>query len=185
MIYGKRIRLRAMEEEDLPLFVVWLNDPEVTMGLSLYLPLSFQDEKAWFESMHNQPQEKHPLMIEVAQDDDWVPVGNCGFGSLDWRVRSAEFGIGIGAKEYWGQGYGSEATKLMLQHGFNTLNLNRIMLRVFDINPRARRVYEKVGYVYEGTMRQAHYYNGEYVDVHFMSVLRDEWLVMHADSSVD
>lgn len=175
MIYGDNIRLRAMNKDDLPEFVTWLNDPEVALGLMQYLPLSIHDEEDWFEQMRKQPMEKHPLMIDVKQDGEWMAVGNCGFGSLDWRVRSAEFGIVVGAKDFWDRGIGTEATELILHHGFMTLNLNRIMLRVFDINTRAKRVYEKVGFVFEGTMRQAHYHNGEYVDVHFMSVLREEW----------
>jgi RimJ/RimL family protein N-acetyltransferase len=63
----------------------------------------------------------------------------------------------------------------MLKHGFDTLNLNRIALRVFKNNPRAIRSYEKAGFVHEGRLRQEHYQNGEYVDVFIMSILRTEW----------
>jgi RimJ/RimL family protein N-acetyltransferase len=84
-------------------------------------------------------------------------------------------GIFIGDKKYWSLGYGTEAMKLVLKHGFETLNLNRIFLRVYENNPRAIRSYEKAGYVHEGRMRQGHYQDGQYVDVLFMSVLRSEW----------
>lgn len=176
MIYGERIRLRAVEKEDLPLFARWLNDPEVREGLSLYLPLSMQDEEAWFEQMRKRPDEEKPLVIEIKTEDGWEPVGNCALFGLDWRVRLAEIGIFIGAKQHWNQGYGTDVMKLMLRHGFETLNLNRIHLRVHANNPRAKRAYEKAGYVLEGRMRQAHFDQGEYHDVFFMSVLRSEWL---------
>jgi len=64
---------------------------------------------------------------------------------------------------------------LMLQHGFETLNLNRIMLRVYEDNPRAIRCYEKAGFVHEGRMRQARYAEGEYRDILLMAVLKYEW----------
>lgn len=81
----------------------------------------------------------------------------------------------IGDKSAWNQGCGSEATHLMLQHGFENLNLHRIYLRVYQNNPRAIRAYEKVGYIHEGRMRQAIYKNGKFEDVLLMSVLRSEW----------
>jgi RimJ/RimL family protein N-acetyltransferase len=84
-------------------------------------------------------------------------------------------GIFIGDKDYWNQGYGSDAMQLLLKYGFNSLNLNRIYLHVFDTNPRAIRAYEKVGFVLEGRLRQDIFLNGSYVDVLMMSVLRSEW----------
>jgi RimJ/RimL family protein N-acetyltransferase len=175
MIYGQRIRLRAVEHNDLPKFVEWLNDPEVIAGLSLYLPLSMGDEEGWYESMRKRPPAEHPLVIEVKVADGWKMIGNVGFISIDWRVRATEIGIFIGEKQLWNQGYGGEAMRLMLRHGFQTLNLNRICLRVLATNPRAIRSYEKAGFVHEGRQRQGDYQNGEYIDVLLMSVLRSEW----------
>jgi len=175
MIYGTRIRLRAAERYDLPRFVEWLNDPEVTAGLSMYLPLSQADEDAWFDQMLVKPADEHPMVIEVHLEDNWLPVGNCGFGSIDHRNRNAEIGIFIGRKDLWNLGYGTETMRLMLQHGFNTLNLHRIFLRVYDSNKRAIRSYEKAGFVHEGRLREAEYRKGKYVDVLLMSVLRPEW----------
>jgi len=81
----------------------------------------------------------------------------------------------IGEKNYWNQGYGTESITLLLKHGFETLNLNRIMLRVYEDNPRAIRCYEKAGFVHEGRLREARYFEGVYRDVMLMSVLRREW----------
>lgn len=175
MIYGKRIRLRADERSDLPLFVRWLNDPEVRQGLALFLPFSQAEEEGWYERMLQTPREQHPLLIEVRRDDQWIPVGNCGFHDIDWRNRCAEVGIVIGEKAYWNQGYGTETMQLMLRHGFLTLNLNRVFLRVFETNPRAIRSYEKAGFIHEGRLRQAEFRDGQYVDILLMSVLRSEW----------
>ncbi len=175
MIYGERIRLRPLERADIPLFVAWLNDPEVTAGLSMFLGLSLVREEQWFENMLKEPPEQHPMMIEVRDGESWKPVGDCGLHILDWRNRNAEFGIFIGEKSYWNQGYGTEATRLILHHGFETLNLHRIYLRVFRSNARAIRAYEKVGFVHEGCFREAEYRQGKYEDILIMSVLKPEW----------
>ena len=177
MIYSKRLRLRAAERADLPLFVRWLNDPEVRQNLALYLPMSQASEEQWFESMLKSPPAEHVLVIEVRQPDgeSWQPIGNCSLMDIDWHNRKAEFGIFIGEKSMWNQGYGTETARLILKHGFDTLNLNRISLQVFATNPRAIRAYEKAGFVLEGRLRQAEFIDGQYVDMLLMSVLRSEW----------
>jgi RimJ/RimL family protein N-acetyltransferase len=175
MIYGERIRLRHVEREDLLLFVNWLNDPEVRQGLALYLPLSNAEEENWFEELLKRSKDEQPLVIEARGEAGWVMIGNSGFFRFDWRNRSAELGIMIGDKRYWNQGYGTEVMRLLLQHGFKTLNLHRIFLRVFENNPRAIRAYEKAGFQHEGRMRQAEFQDGKYWDVLLMSALFSEW----------
>ncbi len=176
MIYGKRIRLRGIEREDIPRLTAWFNDPEVTRGLLTYYPIAVWQEEGWFESLKKLPREERPLMIEVREGEDWIPIGDCNFHEINWRVRSAELGIAIGEKAYWNQGYGTETMELLLRFGFETLNLNRIFLKVHETNRRAIRAYEKAGFVHEGRMRQAHYTRGKYEDILWMSVLRSEWL---------
>ena len=175
MIYGDGIRLRAPEQSDLDDFVRWLNDPEVIAGLQQYTPLSFKEEENWLENMLKNHPAEHPMVIEIEQEGQWRAVGNCGVHQIDWRIRSAELGIFIGDKSRWNQGIGTHVMKLLLKHGFETLNLNRIALEVYDSNPRAIRTYEKAGFVLEGRKRQAVYRHGKYSDVLVMSVLRSEW----------
>lgn len=175
IIYGERIRLRAPERKDIPVFVKWFNDPEVTETLFNYLPMSLADEEQWFENMLKRPMREHPLSAEIKEGEDWRMIGNIGMMGFDDVARSAEIGIVIGEKDYWNQGYGTEMMRLMLKHCFETLNLNRVMLRVYAYNERAKHVYQKIGFVYEGTMREALYRNGKYSDVHIMSILRKEW----------
>lgn len=181
MINGTNVRLRAPERSDVPLFQAWLNDKEVTAGLMLSLPLSIADEEAWFDDMRKTPLEEHPLVIETRVGETWVPIGNCGLHRINFRCREAEVGIFIGEKTFWNKGLGTEAMALLLAHGFETLNLNRIFLRVYESNPRAIRSYEKVGFVHEGRLRQAMYKQGRYIDVLIMSVLRSEWENRHSE----
>jgi RimJ/RimL family protein N-acetyltransferase len=176
MIYANRVRLRAIERSDLSRFVSWMNDPDVRFGLTIYLPLSLAEEENWFEQMLKRPAPEHPLVIEIEQDDVWEMIGNCGLHNIDWRCRVATAGIFIGEKRYWNRGYGTEVMKLLLKHGFETLNLNRIQLDVYEDNPGAIRAYEKAGFLLEGRKRQGIYKNGEYMDILLMGVLREEWI---------
>lgn len=175
IIYGERVRLRGAERSDLDKFVQWINDPEVTAGLSLFLPMSSVDEEKWFDKVMERPQEEKPLVVDMKEGEGWRMIGNSSFFNFDWVARAAEVGIMLGDKTIWNQGYGTEVMSLLLRHGFETLNLNRIYLRVIAENKRAIRTYEKAGFAHEGRMRQAIYKHGNYNDVLHMSVLREEW----------
>ncbi len=175
MITGQRVRLRAIEREDLPKFTSWLNDREVTEYLLWSHPLSQAEEEGWYNNMLGRPIAEHPKGIEVETPDGWILVGNTSFNEVDWQHRAAEVGIFIGDKRFWGKGYGTEALRLMLRYGFNDLNLHRIYLYVFAENQRGIHSYNKVGFITEGTLRDAVYKNGRYQDVLVMSVLQPEW----------
>ena len=108
MIYGKRVRLRSAERSDLEKFVEWINDPEVTAGLTLFLPMSSVDEEKWFDTAMQKPQEEKPLVIDMKDGTDWRLIGNSSFFDFDWVARAAEVGIMIGDKTVWNQGYGTE-----------------------------------------------------------------------------
>ncbi len=182
MIVGDRLRFRGVERSDIPKFVEWLNDPEVIQGILLHYPLSQADEMGWFERMLTRPADERVMGIEVCEPassavaESWKLIGTCAFDHIDWRIQAAEFGIAIGEKSYWNQGYGTQAVRLLVQHGFNTLNLNRIFLHVFATNLRAIRAYEKAGFILEVRERQAEYRDGNYIDVLLMSMLKSEFL---------
>lgn len=175
MITGKRVRLRAVNSEDLPAFTSWLNDPEVTRNITIYYPLSQDMEEAWYKDMLTHPVEERPLSIEIAEGKNWKLVGDMSFLNFDPHERSAEIGIFIGDKSAWDKGFGTEAMQLMVNYGFANLNLNRIYLRVFETNPRGMRCYENAGFQHEGRQRQAHFQDGKYIDVLMMSILKNEW----------
>lgn len=191
MIISERVRFRGLERSDIPTFVKWLNDPEVRQGILIHQPISQAGEENWFEGMIKRPPDEQVLGIEIrlpgeragmpdvpatqGGEETWKLIGSLAFNNIDWRNRAAELGIIIGDKSYWNQGYGTEAVRLLARHGFNTLNLNRIFLHVFETNPRAIRAYEKAGFVHEGHMRQAEFKEGKYIDVLVMSMLKDEF----------
>jgi len=176
MIKGKRVRLRAVERDDLPRFVAWFNDPEVLRGLTMFTPMRLADEEEWYENLAQRPMVERAFALDALDAGEWVHIGSCNLNDVDWRVRKAEAGIAIGEKAYWDQGYGSEAMLLLMEHAFNTLNLNRLSLCVFDHNDRAKHVYERLGFQIEGRLRQDHFYQGAYVDTLVMGILADEYM---------
>jgi RimJ/RimL family protein N-acetyltransferase len=181
MIITERIRFRAVEQSDLESFTRWLNDPELRRGIGFHLPGSLADEQQWFDEMRAKTPQERNLSIEASSVDTdgretWQLIGTWSFFNIDQRNASAEFGIMIGEKAYWDRGYGTESVRLLVKHGFDTLNLNRIFLRVFETNRRAIRAYEKAGFTHVGLQRQAEFREGRYIDVLVMSILRHEYL---------
>jgi RimJ/RimL family protein N-acetyltransferase len=92
------------------------------------------------------------------------------------------FGIVIGEETDRGKGYGTDALNAICDFGFGELRLERIYLDVFADNARGQRSYAKAGFVLEGTQRRAHFTDGDFVDVHRMSLLRGEWLARRGAS---
>jgi UDP-4-amino-4,6-dideoxy-N-acetyl-beta-L-altrosamine N-acetyltransferase len=171
MIYGEKVRLRRVEREDIPTFVRWFNDPEVREFLVIDRPLSMAEEERWFERQL-EDQSAELFAIETA---DGVHIGNIGLHDVNWQHRHAELGIFIGEKEYWGKGYGSDAVRTALRFAFETMNLRRVSLRVYEDNARGIRVYEKCGFQHEGRAREAIFRQGRYYDELRMGILDREF----------
>jgi RimJ/RimL family protein N-acetyltransferase len=102
-------------------------------------------------------------------------IGTCAFSQLDDENGSALYHITIGESDAWGQGYGTEATQLMVDHAFGTLGLHRIALYVFEFNERAIRAYRRCGFVVEGRSRESIWRDGRWWDELAMSVLESDW----------
>jgi diamine N-acetyltransferase len=170
MIHGERITLRAIEREDLPRYVQWLNDPAVLEYFGRCVPLSMAREEQWFAQMLQDPSD-----ISLAVEFEGRHVGGAGFRRIDERNRSAEAGLLIGVPDLWNQGLGADVLQALLGFGFEQMNLQRIYLRVFAAHEQAIHLYEKAGFRHEGCWRQAEFRHGRYYDLLWMSILRDEW----------
>jgi RimJ/RimL family protein N-acetyltransferase len=178
MFMGELVRLGPIERDYLPHYVEWLNDWEVRRFLAPTLPhpLTIQDEDDWF---NHQRDDQHSRMFAILTRSEGRVIGNCGLHQIDWTNRTATLGIFIGDRNYWGKGFGSDATRTLLRYAFEEANLHRIELEVFAFNPRAMRVYDKCGFKLEGTRKQVLFREGEWHDEHILAILRDEWLALH------
>jgi len=174
MIVGGRVRLRPIEQDDLPRFVEWFSDPEVRRYLLVYLPFSLAQEERWFENLQGRLERQEDVLLGI-ETTDGVLIGNIGLHSINWKNRNAELGIVIGEKAYWDQGYGTDAIRTLLGLAFREMNLHRVFLRVDDDNARGIRCYEKIGFRREGTLREVEFKEGEYHDQYMMSILESEF----------
>jgi RimJ/RimL family protein N-acetyltransferase len=131
--------------------------------------------KRWLEKdLEESSNGFHVFSIRTLANDELV--GGTDLEVVNWNGRNSFVGIFIGARENWGKGYGTDAMNILLRYAFMELNLQRVSLGVFAYNPRAIRSYEKAGFQHEGRVRQALNHEGQRWDIHFMGVLRDEWL---------
>lgn len=111
--------------------------------------------------------------IRTLADDKLL--GFVYLGVTNWIDRDAWVAIGIGDRESWGKGYGTDAMRVALRYAFDELHLHRVTLSVFGNNVRAMRSYEKVGFKREGRVRESMRRDGEFIDIVHMGVLRAEW----------
>mgnify|MGYP001025961013 CR=1 FL=1 len=169
---GDRLFLRPLDEDDLDRCLRWINDPEIMVALGRRSPMNRSMEREWLAGRYK---DESDLALAIVLNEGNRHIGNIGLHGIDHVNRSAEFGILIGKKDVWGGGYAPEAARLILDHGFSQLGLHRICLRVFSFNDRALRVYEKLGFVREGTLRESYFRNARFHDTLVMSILEDEW----------
>ncbi len=176
MLEGKRVILRPIDKKDVELFLKWFNDPEVTQYLLFYLPMTRKAEEKWIED-NNLSNSNFIFLIEIKGDKGRpnIPIGNCGLHQISWKDRHATFGIAIGEKDYWNNGYGSETSALLLKYGFEVLNLHRISSSVFEFNKRSLKAHQKVGFQIEGRRRKVFFKRNRYCDEIILGLLKSEW----------
>lgn len=172
-LVGETVVLRRHRPENLDAFRRWYSDAEVAR-LTRYRDGPMKpDEIDRFFTARVLGIDSLTLAVHLRAKNRLI--GSCAFSQLDADNGSALFHITIGEKDLWGRGYGTEATRLMLDHAFSTMGLHRVSLAVFSFNERAIRSYEKVGFVVEGRARDAIYREGRYWDEIDMSLLESEW----------
>jgi RimJ/RimL family protein N-acetyltransferase len=172
-IAGEICYLSPCNIEDAELWTKWDNDLEVTipMGEEAYLLYSLEREKEMMSNMLK----KESYVFDIVDIKEERLIGRCMLFNVDQVNRTAMFGIVIGEKEYWNRGYGKEATSLLLDYGFNLLNLHNIMLGVYSFNNRGLRCYRKVGFKEIGRRRQARIFGDQKYDMVFMDILAEEF----------
>ena len=174
MLKGNKVVLRALRRTDLDRLNAFNNDLQVELagGGDPPMPQPLARLQAEFDAAASKGgRDDANFAIEV----DGQFVGICALFNFDWTGRSAELGLTIGDPNFWGQGYGSEAVRLLTDYGFRYRNLRKIWLRVHGVNSRAQRTYRKFGFIKEGELRSHVYANGSYDSLILMGILRSEW----------
>jgi RimJ/RimL family protein N-acetyltransferase len=164
------VTLRTIEEEDLPFLRDTINDPAVRRYLGSGGPYNLAQEQEYFENIAS---EDDNLNLLVCTDGD--PAGTISLQPLNPAEGSSEIGLFL-AEDYWGQGLGTEASRLVTDHAFRERAHHRVTARVIEGNAASRALWESLGFRHEATMREAAFNEGEHVDVYWYAILAREWL---------
>lgn len=172
MLKTDRVSLSPIVQSELPRLFSWINDRDLVLLNAPYKPITEGEHAAWFESVENRDD---IVIFGISVLETGKLIGTCQLHTINYIHRSAELQIRIGEREERGKGYGTEATRLLLDFAFKDLNLHRVHLHVLANNEAARRMYKKLGFVEEGILRKAGHIDGVYVDIVVMGILRDEY----------
>lgn len=169
-IKGQRIYLSPLNVEDAELYVQWLSDKDISENTGRYNQVfTIHNERQWIEKNSGD----YNFGIVVRENNKLI--GNVGLMDVNLIFRTATLGIFIGDKDEQNKGYGRETIKLILDYGFNTLNLNNIMLEVFSFNEKAIKTYKKIGFKTFGVRKESVYRDGQVYDTIYMEILKDQF----------
>ena len=171
-IIGERLYLSPFDADDTDVYTKWaewMNDKTVAEYYGGYQNLvSPANAKKTLESLQG-----YRFAVILLEGDTFI--GHISLHDADHINRNAFLGIFIGDEEYRSKGYGAEAIRLVLNYGFNTLNLNNIMLSVHSDNTAGISCFKKVGFHDAGRRREWKFKDGKYVDVMYMDFLAREF----------
>lgn len=168
---GEKVFVRALTEDDVtPAYLYWLNNPAV---------LRYRSAKAYPSTAHDMMRyissinARGDLVLAICPKATSNHVGNIALNTILWAHRSAELSIMIGAPDYWGCGFGTEAIQLVTAHAFESMGLYRVWAE--SPNPAFNAIMRKLGWRHEGTKRRAFMDHGAFVNVECWAVFADEF----------
>jgi RimJ/RimL family protein N-acetyltransferase len=167
-LMGERVRLEPLGPAVLSGYWQMLQDPEGQRLTGTHAEFTLEQTEGWLRSRADQHDRADWAAIELATGEF---VGEVVLNDLDPDNESVGFRISLAGPAVFGRGFGTEVTRLVLDHAFDTVGLHRVELEVYEHNPRARRVYEKCGFVLEGRRRDALLWDGVRYDALTMAVL--------------
>ena len=169
-------KLRELEKGDLSTINKWRNDKALIDCLGApYRYINLEVDENWYTSYRLN--RSSVVRCAITEDKDDEILGLVSLTNINFQNQSAVFHIMIGENENQNRGMGTFAVRTMLRHAFYNLNLHRVELSVLASNFRAIHLYEKCGFVREGIKRKCNYKNGEFVDMHIYSILKEEFIV--------
>ncbi|ANN16714.1 GNAT family N-acetyltransferase [Amycolatopsis orientalis] len=170
-LIGEHVVLAQLDETYLEPAWRAVREPETTRLTGTHTKFTEEQIRKWLAS---RPGLDDRADYAILRGEDRAYLGDVVLSDIDEHNRSGAFRIALTGPDVFGKGYGTEATKLLLDFAFDVVGLHRVSLEVFEHNPRARRVYEKCGFVREGLQREALWWDGEWHDVITMAILKND-----------
>lgn len=181
VLSGDRVTLRPISLEDAPSMLNTLSEPDVSHWTGNQVIYSLEDIQAHCVSI---AEDEDRLDYAIAQKGEHQYIGEAVLQDIDLKNRHAHFRIALASPQWFGRGFGREATLLLLSHGFETLKLHRIELEVYEYNDRARSLYEELGFVQEGVRRDILLKKGAFHNAIVMSILDREYRERYSNRGV-
>ncbi|BCB75584.1 GNAT family protein [Phytohabitans flavus] len=178
-VLGERVRLRAMEPADAEALWWWNHDPEVMRWMDAGYAQPLVQVRTWLEERPRNAYGDVLFGIDApakptAGTAEWQLIGLVRLSGAEPETGCAELNIYLGEKEYWGQGYATDAVRAVCRYGFEAMRLHKIALTVVTENDAALRVYRRVGFVEEGRLREVFRREGQWLDKYTMGLLEGE-----------
>lgn len=173
-LIGKKVRLRLFRLQDADKLWDSVHNPYFNRLTGTHATFTRNMIDRYIENQVNADDDSRASFI-IEPLENTRAVGEVVINDIDHDNHSGNIRISLFSEDDLNKGYGTEAMQLMVDYGFRELGLHRIALGVYDFNPRAIHVYEKMGFKREGVMRDSLYWDGEYIDEIMMSVLSHEW----------
>lgn len=172
------IRLEKFEKQDFKQLMEWISTETLLKhwaGDLFSFPLT-EKSLDWYIEDTNEPGISDAFVYKAVDEFTGVPVGHISLGGLSYKNRSARISrVFVDGKNHRGKGVCQQMVKAVLKIGFETLNLHRISLGVYQGNPGALKCYEKSGFKIEGVNRDIMRYNDEWWSIIEMGILENEW----------
>lgn len=167
--FGYGVSLGPLDVEHAPKIRDWRNDRRIWKWCRQHDLISDLSQHAWFKAQSADP----TIKMYMIYGEKGQAAGVCGFTSIDYLNRRAEFSLYI-APDFQEDGLGKKALKTLFGHGFLNLGFNSIWGETFDGN-LAGPMFQRMGMKHEGTRRDFYFRNGRFIDAHLYSLLRAEW----------
>lgn len=174
ILQTERFRLRQVRMEDAENLFAIYSDPVVMQYFGNEVKTELQEAYDMIERRLTFYAEGRMIRWVITEQEQDQAIGTIGFHALSKQNRSAEIGYDL-KREMWGRGITSEVIAAVLEYGFTQMNLHRIAGQISPENTASKRVLEKVGFQYEGTMRQDIFFQGKFHDTSIYSLLRAEY----------
>ena len=171
MIEGKIVNLRALEKEDLELLKKWRNDKKTRIHTREYRLLNMINQKNWFESIHKQ-NPPNAIMFGIENKNKKL-IGVCGLTYIDWKNRHAEISNIISINNWQRTKEAKDTLDLLIKYGFDELNLHRLWVEIFETIPENIKLFEKMRFKKEGTLRDKLWRNSKWHDSFIYSMINE------------
>lgn len=170
MLLGEKVYLRRLERSDLEKSLRWINNPEIMVIMGVFGPRTALEQEAWYESI---AQSRNNLVFAICLVNSSEHIGNISLFDIDYINSNAGLSIFIVEPEHQGCGYGGEAVRLMVEYAFVYLNLHKVYSKTERLE--AARMYERIGFMREGVLREHEFKYGQYTDKLVYGFLRSEF----------